>query len=298
LLTYKTAVPILLGLSSFLTTYYIVRQCVMVFFERQENPVGKIIDYTKKSFEGAIKSFQDILNAENNSKGEGVMVKFFQSLGVFEFSVLSLGAGSLFVFFSRSPWHFQEVWFLKTFAASPPEFEWLPFGVGGLTLLALAMAYNTTTGEVRRFYIKEPTSKFNKTLYRIGNAHFYIDKFYTQFFTRLMVGRPTANMQLIFSNEPDVHYQFTKGLSRKFKRIEEKGIDFFLNKIIFSFLFLSKIVRKVEQLCVDGVVVWLSTGIKKWGNSLRKLQAGQLQGYILGMVLVVITVLIIKSFIA
>lgn len=293
-ITYKILIPIFLAISSFMTTYYIVRQFVMVFFQRQDDPVEKIFGSTKRTFKNVVKTFQDVLNAENESVGEDNFIRFFRNLGIYEVSILFMAILSTFFFFSDSPIHFDSVWFLLKFKASKEVIDWIPFAVSFLTLLALLISFNLTTEEIRKFYFKEKSKGWRRSILRLGFHHFYLDSFLQRFFTKLVIGVPIANMDSVYSNVKQVRYKYIKGLTNTLLNIEKNGIELTIRRIIKFVLDITSTIIRIEVRILDAFVLKFSTGIKNAGNFVRKIQGGNLQLYLLGMLLIVLAMVLIK----
>ncbi len=293
-ISYKILIPIFLAISSFMSTYYIVRQFVMVFFQRQDDPVEKIFGSTKRTFENVLKTFQNILNAENESVGEEKVIRFFRNLSIYEVSLMFMAILSTFFFYSDSLLHFDSVWFLLKFNSSPKVFDWVPLFVSLLTLIALLISFNLTTEEIRKFYFKEKYKGWKRSIIRLGFHHFYLDSFLQRFFTKLVIGVPIANMDSVYSIEKQVRFKYIKGLTNSFLNIEKNGIEFTISRIIKIVLDIASTINKIEVRIMDAFVNKFSTGIKNVGNFLRKIQAGNLQMYLFGMLLLVLTIVLIK----
>ena len=296
--TIKILVPILMALTSFLTSFYMIRQLVMVFFQRQENPVEKILRSTKKTFDGAIKSFQDILNADNESLGEEKVINFIRNLGVFDVSILSLAVCSLWFLFSSNPFSFENVWFLKVFPNPEVHFTWIPIVVGFMFILALLISYNTTFEELRRFYLNEEVSNRQKGFFKMAKEHFYIDRLYKKAFLMFVKSNETLNSNLLESADAIEIDTRKFEISSYFQKFEDNYVGGFVKKITAIVLSLSDFSSKLDDKIVDGTVLKISLGLKTLGDKIRKWQSGQIQLYLLGMVLIILTIIIIKIIIS
>jgi NADH-quinone oxidoreductase subunit L len=290
----KLLVPVMLGITSFLTSFYMIRQLIMVFFQRQESPVDKIISSTKRTFDGVIKSFQKILNAENESLGEDRLTNFVRNLGMFEVSIIGLTVCSTWFLFSSNPFSFEEVWFLEVFQSEETHFSWIPLAVGMLFILALLISYNTTYEELRRYYLGEYKTGNQRRFYLLAKNHFYIDRIYKRLFFMFVKSGETTNMPM------------TAGLSDKglktrkfeiapyFQLIETNIVDRLITKISSLVLSLSNYSSKIDDKILDGSVLGISFGLKNLGDKIRKSQSGQIQLYILGMVVIILCIVFIK----
>ncbi|MCP9753932.1 NADH-quinone oxidoreductase subunit L [Lacihabitans sp. CCS-44] len=290
----KILVPVMMGITSFLTSFYMIRQLVMVFFQRQESPVDKIISSTKRTFDGAIKSFQDILNADNESLGEEKVINFVRNLGVFDVSVLGLSICSTWFLFSSNPFSFEEVWFLEVFQSEDIHFSWIPIAVGLLFIVALLISYNTTYEELRRYYLGEFKTGNQRKLYRLMKNHLYIDQFYKTIFSAFIKSRDSSNMPLSasVSNENLEASKFE--ITSYFQRVETNIVDRLILKITSLVLSLSEYSSKIDDKIVDGLVLKISFGLKNLGDKIRKSQSGQVQLYVLGMVVLILCIVFIK----
>ncbi|OYU66968.1 MAG: hypothetical protein CFE22_06690 [Cytophagaceae bacterium BCCC1] len=290
----KILVPFMMGITSFLTSFYMVRQLVMVFFQRQESPVDKIISSTKRTFDGAIKSFQDILNADNESLGEEKVINFVRNLGVFDVSVLGLAICSTWFLFSSNPFSFEEVWFLEVFPKDETHFPWIPLAVGFLFIVALLISYNATYEELRRYYLGERKSGWQRNIFRMAKSHFYIDSFYKKTFFLLIKSNQSIDSEK-YSKEIKTS-TITKSLeiSNFFQKIESNYVDNLIKKISTLVISLSEYSSKIDDKIVDGLVLKISFSLKNLGNNIRKSQSGQIQLYVLGMAIIILFIVLVK----
>ncbi|MCA0364379.1 MAG: NADH-quinone oxidoreductase subunit L [Bacteroidetes bacterium] len=280
----KTLVPIFMGITAFLTAFYMVRQIVMVFFERQESPVEKIIDSTRKTFGKTIKSIQDILNAENESLGEDRVIQFFRNLGVFDVAVIFLGLGSGYFLFSKSVFEYKDVWFLKIWGGGDIHFHWVPFAVYGLMILALLISYNTTFEELRRYYLGETKQGWQKLVANFLLNHFYIDKLYVAISSKLTSFKT-------FGDDKKPGFEGIQGLIYYF---DKNWVDGLVNKLGNLTIVFSSLVAVFEKRFVDGSVLGISGGLSSLGNRIRSFAKGQLQFYVLGMVALTLGIILIR----
>ncbi|MCP9770534.1 NADH-quinone oxidoreductase subunit L [Lacihabitans sp. LS3-19] len=290
----KILVPIFMGITSFLTSFYVIRQVVMVFFQRQENPMEKIISSTKKTVGDAYKSFQDILNADNESLGQDYIINFVRNLGVYDISVMGLAICSTWFLFSDSPFSFENVWFLKVFGQSHEHFAWIPWLVGFLFILALIIGYNTTFDELRMYYLGEARTGWKQKLFKSAKMHFYIGEFYSSIFHRFVANKPFVEMENAMQHQTDDFLERQTGLAHWLQKFETDIVDLFIKKITSVFLSLSAYSAKTDDKIIDGLVLKTSGGLKSLGDKIRKVQSGQIQFYILGMLLVFLTIVLIK----
>ncbi|MCF8324447.1 MAG: NADH-quinone oxidoreductase subunit L [Leadbetterella sp.] len=290
----KILVPIMMGITSFLTSFYMVRQLVMVFFQRQESPVDKIISSTKRTFDGAIKSFQDILNADNESLGEEKVINFVRNLGVFDVSVIGLAICSTWFLFSSNPFSIEEAWFLEVFPKDETHFPWIPLAVGFLFIVALLISYNATYEELRRYYLGERKRGWQRNIFRMAKSHFYLDSFYKKTFFFLIKSNQSIDSEK-HSNELKTS-TITKSfeISNIFQKIESNYLDNLIKKISSLVISLSEYSSKIDDKIVDGLVLKISFGLKNLGNNIRKSQSGQIQLYVLGMAIIILFIVLVK----
>lgn len=290
----KILVPVMMGITSFLTSFYMIRQLVMVFFQRQESPVDKIISSTKRTFDGAIKSFQDILNADNESLGEEKVINFVRNLGVFDVSVLGLAICSTWFLFSSNPFSFEEVWFMEVFPNDETHFSWIPLAVGFMFIVALLISYNATYEELRRYYLGERKTGWQRKVFRMAKFHFYIDNFYKKTFFLLIKNNQSVDIQTATHEINDSTVTKSLAISNFFQKIESNYVDNLIKKISSLVLSLSEYSSKIDDKIVDGLVLKISFGLKNLGDKIRKSQSGQIQLYVLGMAIIILFIVLVK----
>jgi NADH-quinone oxidoreductase subunit L len=269
----KTAVPIFLIIATFITTCYVIRQVVMVFFQREDSPIEVIIDSTKKTVGGAIKSFQDILTGDNKGDFEERTILFIRNLGVYDLVTLALGISSLWFFYSSNPFHNSEVWFFKEFGGEQPMYDWLPWLVGFLFLSALLVSYNSTLEEIRKYYFQEPEPRWKQKLEVLAIQQFNMDKLYENGFRKFFLGN--------------------SGILASVDYIEKYWMDGWVKKISKSTFRLAKLSSIVEARIIDASVLGIFSFLKNIGNKIRKWGDGNIQLYLTGLVLVLAAIVLI-----
>jgi NADH-quinone oxidoreductase subunit L len=277
--SYKIIIPILMGITTFLTAFYVIRQGIMVFFERQEDPMEILIDSTRKTLGKTLKSFQDILNADNESLGQDQIISFFRTLGVFEFTVLGLSIGSIYFLFSSSPFNYEDVWFLKVWGQPQGHFGWIPIAVFAFLLLALMIAYNTTYEEIRRYYLNESFTGIRLKISKIIGEHFYWDMGLKKIFN--------ATFSPIEKNS----------ITTICAHVDSNIIEKFIGKLSNTFVLVSQAASKSDEKLIDGMVWGLAKLIQKGGSFIRKYQKGQIQLYLISLIVTILTVIIFKIFV-
>lgn len=260
---YKLLVPALLTFTSFLTTCYVVRMVVMVFFQREDSPVEIILDTTKKTVDGALKTFKDLLTADNKgSSGEDRIIQFIRNLGIYDTVTLALAFSSLWFFYSSHPLHPEDVWFFNEFGGIKEMYDWLPWLVGFIFLAGLLISYNSTLDEIRRYYFKEPAPR--GYFARLARRQFYMDDLYERLFRKVFTGE--------------------RNILKPVSYIETAWIDAAVVKIGKSSLFFAKIAGKLEKEVIDASVMGFFAMIKSLGNTIRKWGNGNIQLYLVGLI--------------
>lgn len=294
-ITYKICVAVMLAISSFLTAFYIIRQFVMVFFERQDSPVDKILNSTKRTMAGAIKSFKGLLSAENERNiDNNDVIGFFQKITTFEISILGLAIGSLWVFFAFSPISFEGIWFLNTFGFSQTEHFWIPVVAFSIFVLALLISFNTTLEEIRKYYFEERQTGYKQRIFRMGYYNFFMEKAISSFFVKLFIGKPIAKMDSLKLNTGEVKYVYLGGLSKKISQFDLIWVEGFISKLVKGFLKTGILFKEIEKKVVDRTISLMSTKILKLGDKIRFVQGGQLQIYIIAMFVCMLFLIFIK----
>lgn len=269
----KTAVPVLLTIASFLTTCYVIRQAVMVFFQREHSPVDVIIDSTKKTVGDAFKSFQDLFTAdEKEGDKEDRIIQFIRNLGIYDVVVMGLAFCSLWFIYTGSPFSASNVWFYKEFGGIKQMYDWLPWLVGFLILAALLISYNATLDEIRRYYFGSELNTTKKWHKELALRQFYMDNFYEKAFRWTFFG---------------------SGLLALTSYIEKNWIDNLVVKAGKSSVYLAKFTGVIEERVIDAGVLGSFSTIKSLGNKIRKWGNGNVQLYVAGLILVFIAITLI-----
>ena len=268
---HRLLVPVLLTFASFLTTCYVIRMVVMVFFQREDSPVEIILDTTKKTVDEAFKTLKDLLTGDNKGTGEDRVLQFIRNLGIYDIVTLSLAFSSLWFFYAPHPFHAEEAWFFREFGGFKAMYDWLPWLVGFLFLSGLMISYNQTLEEIRRYYFKEPapTKRFGRWAIR----QFYMDTLYERLYYKFFTGE--------------------KSIPARAGHLETAVVDTAVIKLGKSTLFFAKIAGKIEKDLVDASVMAFFAGIKKTGNTLRKWGKGNIQFYLLGLIITLVALVFI-----
>lgn len=264
----KMLVPAFLLLSSFLTTFYVIRMVVMVFFEREQNAVELLIDTTKKTVGGAIKSFQDILTADNKNLREDKVIQFVRKIGVYEIVTLTLAVSSLWFVFSSDLLHPENVWFFAEFKSPAESFSWLPWLMAFLILSALLISYNNTLDEIKRYTDQIELSGWKSSFVNAASRQFYMDNFYENTFRFIFFGKDNNGILALFS------------------KVETEYIDAFVLKTGKSLVLISKQIGYFEKNIVDASVMGTFANIKWLGDKIRKSGKGNIQSYLAVLLIV------------
>jgi NADH-quinone oxidoreductase subunit L len=269
----KTAVPVLLTVTSFITTWYVIRQVVMVFFQRDDTPMEVIIDSTKKTVGGAIKSLQDLLTGDNKGDTEERVILFIRNLGVFDIVTLGLAMLSLWFFYSGNPFHSSEVWFFEKFGGEQPMYDWLPWLVGFLFLSALLVSYNSTLEEIRKYYIQEAEPAWKQKIEKLALRQFYMDKIYENGFRKIFLG--------------------SSGILAAVDFVERNWIDGLVQKAGKGTIYLAKLAGVIEEKVIDASVLGSFSSLKNLGDKIRKWGNGNVQLYLAGLLMVLAAIVLI-----
>jgi NADH-quinone oxidoreductase subunit L len=251
-------VPVLLTTTAFLTTLYTVRMVVMVFFQREDSPVDILLDTTKKTMDGALKSFKGLLTGDNKGSGEDRWIQFVRNLGIYDIATLSLALCSLWFFYSPHPFQLQEVWFYEEFGGIKEMYDWLPWLLGFLFVAGLLISYNQTLEEIRRFYFKAAAPAWRLRFAKWSLRQFDMDNLYDK------------GYRLIFKS----------GLLDVVSKIESRVIDAAVMGLGKSSLYFARIAGTLETRVIDAAVMGSFRAVKNWGNTLRKWGQGNIQGYL------------------
>lgn len=260
---HKLLIPVLLMLTTFLTTCYVVRMVVMVFFQREDSPVEIILDTTKKTVDGALKTIKDLLTADNKGSGEDRIIQFIRNLGIYDTATLGLAFCSFWFFYSSHPIHLKEVWFFTEFGGIKEMYDWLPWLVSFLFLSGLLISYNNTLEEIRRYYFKEPEPRRRQKLSRLALRQFYMDDLYERLFRKIFTGK--------------------RNILKPVAYVETAWIDAAVVKIGKSSIYFAKIAGRVEKEVIDASVMGFFAMIRSLGNKIRKWGNGNIQLYLTGL---------------
>ncbi len=277
--SYYTIVPVLLMLSSALTAYYIMRQFVMVFLDRQSNPIEETYHDILSGLEAVKKSFSDLLTAENDVQADEKIVGFFQKLGVFEIAVLFMAVASMWFAYSATPFSFEKVWFIENFGQVTSGAHWIPWAVLGIALVSMMASFFATQSEIRSFYVKEKEGRPSSFFRRVGFHHFYLDYFYMKYIRTIFTGRQ-------LSDSPG-------GLPAAVYRADRLWVEGLVRQICAGVLFISSVSEKIERFIIDSFVNGLSRVVQVSGDYSRRLQGGQMQLYLLTLMSVLVLILIL-----
>ena len=283
-LNFKILIPMLLVITSFITALYVIRMVVMTFLERQESQFDKIIESTKKTVGGALKSFENILTGERQAASNGALVDALKEAGVYEICVFCLALGSLFFVFSGDAFSFENVWYIKTFLGPSSHYFWVPWLLLGLFVVALMISYNTASDEIRNFYLSKKVSGSKKNMVLLLKNHFYIEDLYKRVFGKIILkyGSESSNARPLGI------------IAIKTSAIEKNIFDVAILKIIKGFLYISKMFDKADTLLIDKAVNSLSDIAMNVGNRLKNIQKANVQIYLYTVIFVILFVVLLK----
>ena len=104
----------------------------------------------------------------------------------------------------------------------------------------------------------------------------------------------SVNLQLESDSESKKKATSTFEIAPYFQRIETNIVDRLIIKITSIVLSLSEYSSKIDDKIVDGLVLKISFGLKNLGDKIRKSQSGQIQLYLLGLVIIILCIVFIK----
>lgn len=259
-------IPLMGIAASVMTAYYVARQFTLVFLRGEQ------------------KSFQ------------------WNLPDLFEWTLLPLLIASFWFMHSAHPLKFEESYFSGWFAIEHQKNHWVAYSLLGFALLAMIYGYFRSKTE------KEPS----KSLWqKIGLEHFGIDHFYVKKVTPALVGNhcpPDENC-----TEPEAN-----GLADMVSNFESRAVDGLVNEVGTSQKNLSKGLHNFDNGIVDGAVKVLTKSIiglgktgsfldtrlvdgfidfitgsvEQTGKQLRKIQSGQIQSYLMVLIVIFVALLI------
>lgn len=141
-------------------------------------------------------------------------------------------------------------------------YDWLPWLVGFLFLSGLLITYNQTLEEIRRYYFKEPAPQ--PRFSQLARRQFYMDDLYERLFRKIFTGR--------------------RNVLKPVSYIETAWIDAAVVKIGKSSIYFAKIAGKLEKEVIDASIMGFFATVKSLGNKIRKWGNGNIQLYLLGLI--------------
>jgi NADH-quinone oxidoreductase subunit L len=278
-------VPTFLIVTALLTAYYIMRQLVLVFLNRKEQLFAEIWNRVIVTFKGLLKAIKDLVNAENQDLGEENVILFFNKIGPYEFSVIVLALCSFGFFFSDSPFNFEESWFFENFNIPKSNFHWIGWLVFLGSLFSIILAYFFTKSEIGSFKTNTQLSSFKNLL----ASNYFLDKLYFKIFVVPLVGKLPNDVE-----SDQAHIQDTKSLSVFISKFDSYVIDGFVNFLSKLTIYFSMMIVFIDDNFVDGIVKVIYKIVYFSGNYIRRIQGGQIQLYLISLMLLLSLVVFIQ----
>ncbi len=227
--TWAWLFPVIILFSAGLTAYYMVRQVWLIFMGEKR-----------------YKAFPSVHPHESPLQMWGPM--------------LLLATLSVFIWFSWNPFHAGESWYLFLLGKEESaHISWLPFVAGGVSVLAIFVAYRQIRSE-NPFRIHSPENNaqgwFGLNIFN-WNADFAREIFFLKPFS------------------------FITTILEKF---EKQIIDNFVDFVAKSSVVFAHILSWVDRILVDGGVHLTVFAIRSSGQAVRRIQNGKIQSYFLATV--------------
>lgn len=267
-------IPLVGFLTSIMTAYYVTRQFVLIFWSPD--------------------TFQNIN---------------WKSFDLYTLAILPLVVLSIGFSHSLNILNPEQAFFARWFPLKPVHNHWIGYVLLTCILVAIVISFLT--------YTKNKMAFLNKKLYSaLGQQHFYQNYFYTQIAVPTVVGHRQSDS---FSNEnglpcperPGLLDYFSElnigvvdklakgllkkenGLAKYLHIFDHSLVDGFLLLTQSFILFLSKSADYLDQFLVDGIVKSVYRSIHMIGQKLRTIQGGKIQGYLMALLLIIVSILLI-----
>ena len=282
--------PMLFLVISAITAFYVTRQVYLIFLNRKDSSLRSDLSYLFTTAYQQIKERIDILVAANDEEAETLnkpkLSTRIQQVTLKEIAITLLVISSFFFFFSINPLDGEASWFFQIFPLSMSHFTPLPYIAASLTSLSTLWGYEWTKSRYgqNRPYPEPPTFWQQLRL-----RHFFLDFIYYRIVSFLIIHLPSQSTQ-----EDTIQVaQSVTGLSFVSKWTDEKGIEYFIKKVVAGFLSLSHYLSKLEYYFVDGSVRGMYKGIGWIGKRTKQIQGGAVQLYIGAMFLFMLVLILI-----
>ncbi len=278
---YYFIIPVVLIITAILTAYYIMRQLVLVFLDRKENLFSEIWQGLQQTLKGFYKASKDLLNAENQTLGEDKLINFMRSIGSYEFSMMILAFCSFGFLFSTSLFNYESSWFFKNFIIPESNYHWLAYVISLCSLIVIIIAFIVTKSEIGTFKESANPSLFKKILYH----NYYLDRFYDFMFVKPLVGKLNEDT-LSGKMKPN-----DRGIAHFLAKFDLKIVDGCVNALSRLTLILAMITSYLDAKFIDGIINGIYKVVYLIGKYLRRIQGGQIQLYLLSLMLLLAIIL-------
>ncbi len=192
----------------------------------------------------------------------------------FIWPMLFLALFSLYPVFSLNPLLYEQSWLFKGFLTAD-YFERenlyhtvIPAAVNIIAILVVYLAYLK--------YVKQSINWFPESsfLFRLSYNQWYIDRFYGNDVVKTVVW-----------------------ISQKLYAFDRLVIDGFVNLLAKTGLLLAVISKWMDRYLIDGLVNFIAFRVRDIGSFARSFQTGKVQQYLLGMLLVILSIYLFKTLI-
>lgn len=293
------AIPVLAIISSALTAYYITRQYILVFFEREGSTWQAIKGSAKRTYANFVKGVKAMLNADDvEIIEEENFYSFMRTIGSFEIPILMLAFASTFLVYSINPFSMTDTTFTENFPMNEnTTFHWVGYATLLVAVASIWIAYIFTKDEIHAIrktttFEDEPKSWFAK----IGFHHFYLNDLYHIIFVEPFVGASYLITEKSETSGKETKRYFfeNKGLSYYFHLFDSQWIDKLVDSVAKGTVKLSAVFQEFEKLVVDGFVNAVANWVRTVGAYTRQFQGGNIQMYLTSLfALVVLFILLI-----
>ncbi|MGR3811960.1 NADH-quinone oxidoreductase subunit 5 family protein [Jiulongibacter sp. NS-SX5] len=254
-------IPLMGIIASVMTAFYVSRQFTLVFLQKQDG--GK--EWSKPT--------------------------------VYEWAILPLVLLSTWAAHSLNPLDFEHSYFSKALPIAHQANHWVAYALLAFAILAIYLAWQ----KFRNFETKALGKSFD-----LGQNHFGIDDFYVKKLAPFIVGNHTIRghetdglADMVNSFDKAVVEGVSVNIEKSNKNLA-KGLHYFDNGIVDgsvkmlvqSVIKLGKTGSFMDTKLVDGVIRFISEFVSNIGAQVRKIQSGQIQSYLMALIVILIALLI------
>ncbi|WP_304235856.1 NADH-quinone oxidoreductase subunit L [Jiulongibacter sediminis] len=221
---------------------------------------------------------------------------------LFELTLIPLLLASFWFMHSANPLSFEDSYFSSWFVIEHQQNHWVAYSLLAFAISAIILGF-------LRFK-KEKTSPLS-LWQKIGLEHFGIDHFYIKKVAPALVGNHCPVDELCLEPESkgiaDVVSSFDtkaldgivneigvsqKNLSKGLYNFDNGIVDGSVNLLIKGVIGLGKTGSFMDTKLVDGFIKFISGLVEQTGKQLRKIQSGQIQSYLMALIIIFVALLI------